>query len=118
MGSRPPPSSGERPEGQVGKSLPTGRRWVRQEPPNAELPGSALSSPVTPEGAHFVRCHFAPPAKALTARSVSIAGAVAQPRRWSHQALRALAPERTLLVTLECAGNSRTRLAPLPPGEP
>jgi DMSO/TMAO reductase YedYZ molybdopterin-dependent catalytic subunit len=83
-------------------------------PTNRELPRRAQSLEITPAGAHFVRCHFAapPPPDRL-----QLGGALAAPARFSPSALQARA-DRSLAVTIECAGNGRAQLTPLPRGEP
>jgi DMSO/TMAO reductase YedYZ molybdopterin-dependent catalytic subunit len=66
-----------------------------------------LESFLTPD--HFVRCHFAQP---RARGEIVVAG-----RRMSAELLREQL-QRTEVVTLECAGNGRLGMAPLPPGEP
>jgi DMSO/TMAO reductase YedYZ molybdopterin-dependent catalytic subunit len=89
---------------------------VKGEPLNAETAHPALVSPVTPSGAHYVRTNLPMPDPARDTRIV-VDGAVADPFTLDLAALRAL-PQRSVTVTLECAGNSRLEMAPLPPGEP
>jgi len=48
---------------------------------------------------------------------LQLGGALAQPAQLQPAELRARA-ERSLAVTLECAGNGRSQMSPLPPGEP
>jgi DMSO/TMAO reductase YedYZ molybdopterin-dependent catalytic subunit len=83
-------------------------------PENREIAADALTLPITPTEAHFVRNHFTRPVPSF---EVTVGGAVAHPRRFTLEALRAL-EQRTRPVTLECAGNGRLGMAPLPPGEP
>jgi DMSO/TMAO reductase YedYZ molybdopterin-dependent catalytic subunit len=88
---------------------------VRESPFNAETPADALAVGVTRP--HFVRSHFdVPPIDPRTHR-LRVGGAVARPLELSLAELRATAWHETV-VTLECAGNGRTHMAPLPPGEP
>ena len=87
---------------------------VKAEPFNAETPLAGLREPVTPTPLHYVRSNFALPAHDGTLR---VEGAVERPLRLSLDELRALGSEE-LTVTLECAGNGRTGLMPLPTGEP
>jgi DMSO/TMAO reductase YedYZ molybdopterin-dependent catalytic subunit len=97
--------------------MPELPRWpvVPIEPEeNREIVPDALSLAITPTEAHFVRCHFRQPAPPS---EITIGGAVAEPASISLDALRAL-DQRTLPVTLECAGTNRAAMAPLPPGEP
>jgi DMSO/TMAO reductase YedYZ molybdopterin-dependent catalytic subunit len=79
-----------------------------------EIAPGALALPVTPAGEHFVRSHFATP---KPPSELELGGAVAEPARLDLAALRSFA-QRTQLVTLECAGNGRLSMAPLPAGEP
>ncbi|MEZ5064245.1 MAG: sulfite oxidase [bacterium] len=93
------------------------RRVVTERPLNAEFAPGALAAPLTPIDAFFVRCHFdVPPPDAIDA--IEIAGDVARPQRLDLRELRAAGPERELVVTMECAGNSRSSFEPRPPGTP
>jgi DMSO/TMAO reductase YedYZ molybdopterin-dependent catalytic subunit len=85
---------------------------VTKEPLNAHTPASALASRVTPTGAFYVRNHFATPRIDPAAWRLRLPG-----REASLADLRAM-PQRSLEVVLECAGNGRTRMRPLPPGTP
>src|SRR5436189_823067 len=89
-------------------------RMIAQEPFNAEAPPEALNSEITPPELHYVRSNFAVPAHAGT---LEIGGAVENPTTLTLDDLRAMrAVERA--VTLECAGNGRLEMRPLPIGEP
>ncbi|MHB8604658.1 MAG: sulfite oxidase [Thermoplasmatota archaeon] len=95
------------------------RRVVEQDPFNASTPVAALASDVTPRGLHYVRNHFPIPAGRDAQRwRLAVGGAVARPLTLDLAALAALGEKRTLTVTLECAGNSRIRWTPAPPGTP
>ncbi|MCA1668788.1 MAG: molybdopterin-dependent oxidoreductase, partial [Thermomicrobia bacterium] len=87
---------------------------VKTEPFNAETPLAALHKPVTPAPQHYVRSNFSLPDHPGT---LTIGGAVEQPLTLTLDELRAM-PATTLTVTLECAGNGRIGLMPLPTGEP
>ncbi|MBA2277633.1 MAG: sulfite oxidase [Chloroflexia bacterium] len=87
---------------------------VRARPFNAETPPAALREPVTPADAHYVRSNFDLPEHD---GSVHVTGEVERPLTLALDDLRAL-PASTLRVTLECAGNGRAGMAPLPTGEP
>src|SRR5437763_16465808 len=89
---------------------------VKESPFNAETAHPALSSPLTPSGAHYVRSNFALPEMARDAE-IAVGGAVADPFTLAVAALREL-PQRSVTVTLECAGNGRLDMSPLPSGEP
>jgi sulfite oxidase len=90
---------------------------IRQEPFNAESPLPALQEPYTPTRHFYVRSSFPVPPLAAADWRLAIGGAVTHPYTLSLAELQAL-PGRTLPATLECAGNNRTGLAPLPQGEP
>jgi len=87
---------------------------VRATPLNAETPLAGLRAALTPAPVHYVRNHFAVPDHDGT---LHLGGAVAHPLTLTLDDLRRL-PAATLTVTLECAGNGRTSMVPLPPGEP
>jgi DMSO/TMAO reductase YedYZ molybdopterin-dependent catalytic subunit len=87
---------------------------IKDEPFNAEAPHSALTAAVTPTELHYVRSNFAVPDHNGT---LQVGGAVANPLTLTLDDLRDLpAVEHT--VTLECAGNGRLDMRPLPTGEP
>ncbi len=90
---------------------------VRAEPFNAETPLECLNADMTPAANFYVRSHFPVPQLNPATYRLSIGGAVEQPLELSLDELRALGV-RTLVATLECAGNQRTGLSPLPVGEP
>ena len=93
------------------------RPVVKSEPLNAESPIAALAEPVTPTALHYVRTNFPIPSIDRLAYALTVTGAVSAPRTFSWDALRAL-PAHELTVTMECAGNDRLGLTPLPAGEP
>ncbi len=88
---------------------------VQERPLNAETPLESLSARVTPVPEFYVRNHFDVPATDVAGWRLEVAGAVERPLALSLPELQAMAP-RTRLVTLECAGNGRTAMSPLPPG--
>ena len=90
---------------------------VKDEPYNAEAPLFALREPRTPTRHFYVRNHFAMAAPDAAGWRLWVEGSVEQPFSIALEELQAL-PARTLTVTLECAGNDRIGLAPLPKGEP
>jgi DMSO/TMAO reductase YedYZ molybdopterin-dependent catalytic subunit len=90
---------------------------VTDRPFNAETPLPELRHAVTPTGLFYVRSHYEVPAADPVAWRLRLDGALERPARLELAALRAL-PARTLRVTLECAGNGRNLLRPLPPGTP
>src|SRR5918994_1165850 len=87
---------------------------INQDPFNAEAPPEALRGEITPTELHYVRSNFAVPAHDGT---LEVGGAVENPTTLTLDDLRGMPPvERA--VTLECAGNGRLEMRPLPVGEP
>jgi DMSO/TMAO reductase YedYZ molybdopterin-dependent catalytic subunit len=89
-------------------------RMINPAPFNAEAPPEALVGDITPVELHYVRSNFAVPDHDGT---LEVGGAVENPITLSLQDLRAL-PAVERAVTLECAGNGRLEMRPLPAGEP
>ena len=87
---------------------------INPAPYNAEAPAAALAGDITPTELHYVRSNFAVPTHDGT---LEVGGAVAEPATLTLDDLRAL-PAHELAVTLECAGNGRLEMRPLPTGEP
>src|SRR3954464_10262550 len=86
---------------------------INPAPYNAEAPPAALTGDVTPTQLHYVRSNFAVPEHDGT---LEIGGAVERPTTLTLDDLRAMpAVERAL--PLECAGNGRLAMRPLPAGE-
>src|SRR5213080_3556923 len=92
-------------------------RILSAEPLNAETPLEALTEDLTPESSFFGRSHFHRPDMAQRKPVLEVAGAVQQALQLNIAGLQAMGT-RTLTATLECAGNGRTGLQPLPAGEP
>jgi DMSO/TMAO reductase YedYZ molybdopterin-dependent catalytic subunit len=89
-------------------------RMIAQEPFNAEAPPEALKGEITPTELHYVRSNFAVPAHD---GMLEVGGAVENPTTLTLDDLRAM-PAVERAVTLECAGNGRLEMRPLPIGEP
>lgn len=87
---------------------------INPAPYNAEAPQAALDGEITPTELHYVRNNFAVPAHDGT---LEIGGAVGHPTTLTLDDLRAM-PAHQHVVTLECAGNGRLHMQPLPTGEP
>src|SRR5439155_5910368 len=85
---------------------------LSEEPLNAETRLDETSS-ITPAGRHYVRTHFPIP---IGPRSIVIDGLKTAPTPFSLDEIRSL-PARSIVVTLECAGNGRRFLDPKVPGE-
>lgn len=94
----------------------SGRVVVREAPHNAETPLEALAEQLTPTDQHYVRSNFPEPRLSPEHR-IQVAGALLSPRALGLADLKALGT-RTIAVTMECAGNNRLGMAPLPSGEP
>lgn len=89
---------------------------VRAEPLCAETPARVLAAPITPAPSVYVRSNFAlTPLDA--AHRIDIGGAVHAPFSLAMHELADL-PQRHVTVTMECAGNGRLGLDPVPSGEP
>jgi len=90
---------------------------VKGSPFNAETPIAAMRESVTPTQNMYVRSHFPVPQIGQDAWRLSIGGLVTRPTTISLSDLQAM-PARRITSTMECAGNGRVGLAPLPKGEP
>ena len=89
-------------------------QMINPAPYNAEAPPAALASEITPTEFHYVRSNFPLPDHDGT---LEIGGAVGSPFTLTLDDLRAM-PSHEWAVTLECAGNGRLQMRPLPTGEP
>src|SRR5436309_7010455 len=89
-------------------------RMIAEAPFNAEAPPEALRGEITPTDLHYVRSNFAVPTHDGT---LEVGGAVQSPMTITLDDLRAM-PAVERAVTLECAGNGRLEMRPLPVGEP
>jgi DMSO/TMAO reductase YedYZ molybdopterin-dependent catalytic subunit len=87
---------------------------INPAPYNAEAPPAGLVGDVTPTELHYVRSNFALPDHD---GNLQIGGAVGKPTTLTLDDLRAMPPHHHT-VTLECAGNGRLEMRPLPTGEP
>src|SRR3954465_16050393 len=89
-------------------------QMINPAPYNAEAPPEALTGDTTPTQFHYVRSNFALPTHDGT---LEVGGAVDNPLTLTLDDLRAM-PAHEPAVTLECAGNGRLAMRPLPIGEP
>jgi sulfite oxidase len=86
------------------------------DPLNAEPPGNLLrESFLTPRRLFYVRTHGSIPAVDPTSYRLRLTGLVERPRELSLDELRAMAPARTVMASLECAGNRRAELMAVRP---
>jgi DMSO/TMAO reductase YedYZ molybdopterin-dependent catalytic subunit len=93
------------------------RHFVTQSPENSETPLAQVRGWVTPTRLFFVRNHFDVPMIDLDRWRLSVGGCVAWPLELTWDDLNDL-PQRTVLATLECAGNGRSFLKPRVAGVP
>ena len=89
---------------------------VREAPLCAETPARWLSWSLTPAPSVYVRSNFAPPLLDPS-HVIHVGGAVQSPTAMAVSDLAAL-PQRHVTVTMECAGNGRLGMDPVPSGEP
>lgn len=92
-------------------------RLLTESPLNAETPLPALRTEVTPVELAFVRNHFSVPEGDPSKWMLEVCGAVQNPVSISLRDIQAFTA-KTLLVILECAGNARTSVSPVPKGVP
>ncbi|HEY2354607.1 MAG TPA: sulfite oxidase [Gaiellaceae bacterium] len=84
---------------------------------NHGMPLELLREPITPAGLHYLLIHFDIPHVDAETWRLEIGGTVRQPLELSLADLRAR-PARTLVVTLECAGNGRALIPDHNPSQP
>lgn len=89
---------------------------VREHPLCAETPVPVLQHAVTPAESVYVRSNFDTPT-AHDAWTLTVGGATARSMTLTLDALRSR-PQHEVLVTMECAGNWRLGMTPVPEGEP
>lgn len=89
----------------------------REAPLNCETsPGALIGSIVTPSTNFYVRNHFSTPELDPERYELTVGGIVERPLRLRLRDLHNL-PAQSLVATLECAGNGRTRFDPPVDGE-
>ncbi len=82
-----------------------------KEPENLEFPFSTFTSFITPNEQFFIRSHFAVPKLNPRSWRLTVEGLVDRPFEINYTDLLSL-PSRSMMMTLECAGNSRIFLTP------
>lgn len=87
------------------------RRFITATPENSETPLEGVQSWVTQTPLFFVRNHFDIPQLDADTWRLVIGGFVETPLEITFADLEEM-PQRTLFVTLECAGNGRSFLSP------
>ena len=90
---------------------------LKPSPFNAESAIPVLDTPLTPSPSFYVRSNFAVPDLDPAAFRLRVEGAVNQTLELSLDELKSLGP-KSVATVMECAGNNRLQLAPLPSGEP
>lgn len=82
-----------------------------KDPENLESPFNSLDSFLTPNDRFYVRNHFAAPSLKAADWRLEVSGAVERPFQLTYAQLLEW-PTRSLVATLECAGNGRSFLQP------
>lgn len=90
---------------------------IEEDPYNGETPLAALKDTDTPSSLVYVRNHNAVPQIDGESWRLSVEGAVANPLELAPADLHGL-EHRSVLVTMECAGNGRMSMDPRPSGTP
>jgi DMSO/TMAO reductase YedYZ molybdopterin-dependent catalytic subunit len=99
------------------EALDAGLVVHRAHPLNSETPLPALTGgAIMPNARFYVRNHFQIPHLESSFWRLVVSGLVARPLSLTLAELRAL-PSHSAVVTLECAGNGRSTLQPVVPGE-
>lgn len=91
-------------------------KMVRREPPNAESPLATQHGVITPNRLFYVRTNFPVPHIDAGDWRLKIDGELERPLELTYEQLRAL-PSRSLVVTMECAGNGRAHMSREAEGE-
>jgi sulfite oxidase len=99
------------PPGEPDSSTPAGLHVASAEPYCAETPLGSLNSWITPNDRFFVRSHFAVPEVDVASWRLVVDGEVDRPLSLSFEDLRK-ETVRTVVTTMECAGNSRSSVYP------
>lgn len=90
---------------------------VSSDPPNAATPLGALRAPVVPNASFYVRCNFPVPSLDASGWALTVDGSVAVSTQYDLADLRGFPLVRSV-VTMECAGNGRVLMDPVPAGTP
>ncbi len=76
-----------------------------------ETPREAIQNWITPNALYYARNHFDTPSIDVNQWTLTVDGLVSHPLTLAFSDILEL-PQRTLVVTMECAGNNRTALDP------
>jgi DMSO/TMAO reductase YedYZ molybdopterin-dependent catalytic subunit len=90
---------------------------IKDAPYNAETPKSHLADSTTPSPGVYVRNHFETPVLQNREHHIKIDGAVRSTYQLTVDELYRM-PRTRVTCTMECAGNDRASMLPLPIGEP
>jgi DMSO/TMAO reductase YedYZ molybdopterin-dependent catalytic subunit len=97
--------------------LDGGLAVVEEDPFNAEAPLAALLEPLTPVPSFYVRSNFRIPDIDVSTWRLRIEGWIDRPMELTLGELQALGAAE-LTTVLECAGNGRRLMVPVPDGTP
>lgn len=109
-GSPPSNQSNESPTPPDEENFP-GLITREKEPVNLEFPFPTLKDRIIPNHRFFVRTHFPIPKTDTATWQLTIDGEVSKEIKLSYDELITL-PSKTVMATIECAGNSRSFLVP------
>lgn len=98
-------------------SEPLARNVLQERPFNAEAPLAALASIPTPSDLFYVRSNFDIPRIDRAEWRLRVTGALETEREFAFDDFSGFTPTEALVV-LECAGNGRMRMVPVPGGTP
>ena len=104
------------------KTFSSGRKGLpvvlERRPYNAETPMHLLAtSDITANRSFYVRNHFSIPKVDPPRWRLKVSGDVKKPLRLSLPSIMRM-PAKTVVTTMECAGNGRSKMNPRPPGTP
>ena len=104
------------------KTFSSGRKGLpvvlERKPYNAETPMDTLAtSDITPNRSFYVRNHFSIPKVDPSRWRLKLSGDVERPLRLSLPSIMRMRA-KTVVTTMECAGNGRSKMNPVPPGTP
>jgi DMSO/TMAO reductase YedYZ molybdopterin-dependent catalytic subunit len=84
---------------------------IDSDPFVGETPVEAIQTWITPSSLYYARNHFPSPSIDVSRWTLAVDGQVAHPTELDLSELLDL-PRKTLVVTMECAGNNRVDLDP------
>src|SRR5713226_8083468 len=91
---------------------------LERRPCNAETPMDILATnDITASRSFYVRNHFSIPRVDPSRWRLKVSGDVERPLQLSLPSIKRMR-SKTVVTTMECAGNSRSKMNPRPPGTP